>query len=171
MAQYVFEAPNYFNLEAYQGMWWHWNDVERCFWPGSGGRSHNINPDLAHVIDLGGVYIFAWSIRVPGRVHPANARVKYIGETSCFKRRMGQFGTSAGFWGLRDNGHSAGWRWPEKRNENMWVSFFIVQSSDKDHLLKGLRCWLEALALEEHLLNNRERLPQVNEATEVVTFD
>lgn len=76
---------------------------------------------------------------------------------------MGQFGSSAGFWGERSNGHSAGWRWPEAQTEHTWVGFFPVGDGLQPHLAAGMRLWMEAVALEEYRLAFG-RLPNINEA-------
>jgi hypothetical protein len=84
---------------------------------------------------------------------------------------MGQFGNSAGFWGQRKNGHSAGWRWPLNQTENTWVGFFLVGEGLPPHLASGLRHWMEAVALEEYRLVHG-RLPEINAAqAEVERFD
>jgi hypothetical protein len=89
--------------------------------------------------------------------------VRYIGETSEFLQRMGQFANSAGFWGERQNGHSAGWRWPAGQSDNTWASFFPVGNELLPHLAAGMRFWMEAVALEEFRLVH-DRLPEINEA-------
>lgn len=74
---------------------------------------------------------------------------------------MAQFATSAGFWGSVAEGHSGGGRWPLGERECLWVSFFPLGGGLRHHLAAGLRCWMEALALEEHL-RARGNLPVVN---------
>jgi hypothetical protein len=96
--------------------------------------------------------------------------VWYIGETVYFANRMGGFGNSAGFWGERRFGHSAAWRWPEGKWENMWVAFFEVGKDLAPHLAAGLRKWLEAVALEEYRLEHKQ-LPKINAALEPVELD
>jgi len=84
---------------------------------------------------------------------------------------MGQFGTSAGFWGARQNDHSAGWRWPAGQSEKVWVSFFPIGNELLPHLADGMRVWMEAVALEEFRLVHG-RLPEINaEVADVASFD
>jgi len=163
MAQVIAAVPTSFDLQPFKGRWFHWMDIENCFWPGPGRRAMSINPDLAPVCTLGGVYCVAWSVLPPEIIGPLCPAVRYIGETSQFRRRMGQFGNSAGFWKDRRNGHSAGWRWPIGKTKNTWVGFFPVANELLPHLAKGLRLWMEAVALEEFRLAHRS-LPEINEA-------
>jgi hypothetical protein len=95
--------------------------------------------------------------------------VKYVGETADFRSRMGYFARSAGFWGDRKDGHSAGWRWPENASGNLWIAFFEVGAELPAHLAEGLRKWMEAVALEEHRLEHGN-LPAVNAAKNEVIF-
>lgn len=169
MHRIVESVPLSFDARAHEGTWFRWADVEACFWPGRGGRAEKVNPKLAPVRYCGGVYLLAWSPIPPERLHPATAEVKYIGQTNNFRGRMGQFATSAGFWGQRANGHSAGWRWPEGQTRDTWIAFFEVGESLRPHLAAGLRCWMEGLALEEHRLK-LGRLPEINEAVEAIEF-
>jgi hypothetical protein len=122
------------------------------------------------VRNLGGVYLLAWSKCPPKDISPASAAVKYVGETAYFKNRMGAFGTSAGLWGERDNGHSGGWRWPKGAQENLWVAFFPVGRDLNEHLASGMRKWMEAVALEEHR-REHDTLPQINASKSEVIFD
>jgi hypothetical protein len=142
--------------------WFHWSEIESAFW---GARQKDIPTEesLNHIKASGGVYVLAWSLNEPKRKRPHTvAAVKYIGETAYFKARMGAFGTSAGFWGKRDNGHSAGWSWEEGCSANLWVAFFQLPWTDLPaHLATGLRKWIEAVALEEHR-SVRGVLPAVN---------
>ncbi len=161
--------PTRFDLEAFAGRWFSWADINACFWPGRGGRAAAVNPLLAPVRNLGGVYLLAWSEQPPAALRPVAAEVRYIGETDNFRQRMGGFGNSAGFWGERRLGHSAGWRWPEGRSEHLWVAFFPVGEDLVPHLATGMRKWLEAVALEEHLRALGE-LPQINSAEGEVEF-
>lgn len=171
MAQVIASVPTSFDVSPFAGQWFHWTHVTECFWPGRGGRSAKVNPELAPVCTLGGVYCFAWSPEPPSIVGPTAAAVRYIGETSEFRRRMGQFGNSAGFWGERSNGHSAGWRWPVGQSDNTWVAFFAVGNELLPHLAAGMRFWMEAVALEEFRLAHGQ-LPEINEAVaEVEGFD
>ena len=165
----VSRVPTYFDLEAFAGRWFSWAEINACFWPGRGGRAAAVNPLLAPVRDLGGVYLLAWSQQLPAPVHPSAAEVRYIGETANFRQRMGGFGNSAGFWGERQFGHSAGWRWPEGQSEHTWVAFFPVGEDLLPHLATGMRKWLEAVALEEHR-RARGELPQINIAVGEVEF-
>jgi hypothetical protein len=63
---------------------------------------------------------------------------------------MGGFSNSAGFWGSRAKGHSAGWRWPQGESQHLWVAYFPAGNDLPSHLAEGWRKWLEAVALEEH---------------------
>jgi hypothetical protein len=171
MTQVIAIVPTSFDAQPFGGRWFHWGDIAACFWPGRGGRAALVNPDLAPVRFLGGVYCFAWSPESPAVVGPTAASVRYIGETSQFQRRMGQFANSAGLYGERQNGHSAGWRWPAGQSDNTWVSFFPIGNELLFHLAAGMRLWMEAVALEEFRLI-RGRLPEINEAvSEVEGFD
>jgi hypothetical protein len=114
--------------------------------------------------------LVAWSRQPPPRLHPREAAVRYVGETHSFANRMGGFGNSAGFWGERRFGHSAAWRWPEGKSENMWVAFFVVGEQLAPHMAVGLRKWLEAVALEEYRLEHG-RLPEINAAAGPVEFE
>jgi hypothetical protein len=165
MAQVIASVATSFDVQPFGGRWFRWADIAACFWPGRGGRAALVNPELAPIRPLGGVYIFAWSPESPAVIGPTAPAVRYIGETSEFRRRMGQFGNSAGFWGERENGHSAGWRWPAGQTENTWVSFFPIGNDLLPHLAAGMRLWMEAVALEEHRLAHG-RLPEINEAVD-----
>src|SRR4051794_38245079 len=102
--------PTSLNWPPLGGRWFHWDEVEACFWPGAGKRSAAVDEGLAEIRHYGGVYLLAWSQAAPRRKNPQHVpTVKYIGETDWFKGRMGGFGNSAGFWGPRAFGHSAGW--------------------------------------------------------------
>jgi hypothetical protein len=169
MTQVVPHVPLYFDLEPFAGRWFSWTEIAACFWPGKGRRATAVNPELAPVRKHGGVYLMAWSQQPPTRVHPRAPEVRYIGETHGFAGRMAGFANSAGFWGERRVGHSAAWRWPEGKSEYLWVAFFVVADELQSHLARGLRKWLEAVALEEYRLEHG-RIPEVNVATEVVKF-
>jgi hypothetical protein len=166
--------PTSLNWPPLGGRWFHWLAVEPCFWPGPGGRSTAVDAQLAEIRDYGGVYLLAWSEVEPPRKNPQRTpEVKYIGETHWFKGRMEGFGNSAAFWGPRSAGHSAGWSWPEGEKDKLWVAFFdVLKGLELEvHLRKGLRCWVEAVALEEHRLANGA-LPQLNavKRNQVVAF-
>jgi hypothetical protein len=167
MSNVIANVPLCFDLEPFGGRWFSWAEVADCFWPGKGRRAKDVNPELAPVREKGGVYLVAWSLIPPDRVHPREAAVRYIGETLCFATRMGGFGTSAGSWGERRFGHSAAWRWPEGRSEDLWIAFFIVGEPLAPHLAEGLRKWLKAVALEEYRQAHR-RLPEINAVVESV---
>src|SRR5438128_2521307 len=108
----IAEVPTSFVVEPFAAQWFRWPEVAACFWPGSGGRANAINPLLAGVRYLGGVYCLSWSSHAPALIGPLAPEVKYIGESGEFLRRIGQFGESAGFFhdGKRRDGHSAAWR-------------------------------------------------------------
>jgi hypothetical protein len=71
-------------------------------------------------------------------------------------------------------GNEAIWRhhrkWPEGRDENLWVAFFELGGELESHLAKGLRVWMEAVAFEEHKQANGS-LPLLNAADGVVVLD
>lgn len=143
-----------FDTPSFAGRWFDWAEVEKCFWPGRGKRAKTVNPLLAPVCGLGGVYLLASCGQAPKIVHPRAQEVRYMGQTNDFRMRLGQFARSAGFWGERDSGHSAAWRWPKGATACTWVAFFHIGESFPDHIATGLRCWMEAVALEEHRLAN-----------------
>src|SRR5438128_58250 len=134
MTRVIATAPTCFDAEAFAGRWFHWKEINSCFWPGRGGRATVVNPELAPVRYQGGVYCLAWSLQPVRIVGPTAVEVKYIGESNEFQRRIGQFGTSAGFWGQRRKAHSAGWRWPLEQTVNLWVCFFPVGRGLLPHL-------------------------------------
>jgi hypothetical protein len=169
MPSIIPSVPTSFDLEPFADHWFSWDEIWKCFRPGRGGRAEKVNPTLAPVRWLGGVYLFAWCIRPPERVHPSVKEVRYIGETNCFNQRMIGFSSSAGFQGDRAFGHSAAWRWPKGRSEHAWVAFFPLGEGLPAHLATGLRKWMEAVALEEYRLLHGG-LPEVNEATSEVCF-
>src|SRR5689334_18403024 len=112
MKQKIIQPPNSFSLTPFAGRWFPWSEIGVCFRPGRGGRSSQVNPTLCPVRDLGGVYLIAWARKAPESLHPTHPAVLYVGETANFKRRLCQFGDSAGFFGDRRKGHSAAFRWP-----------------------------------------------------------
>jgi hypothetical protein len=154
--------PTVFDLMAFGDRWYHWREVRACFWPGRGRRSQG---ELTEVRFVGGIYLMAWSEAAPALLHPAAAEIKEIGETGEYRRRMGQFGDSAGFFGERRNGHSTAWKWPLGRTEKLWVAFFPTGDDflPRKHLAKAWRCWLEGVAFEEHLQAHGS-LPALNAA-------
>jgi len=93
------KAPGKFDLEAHGASWYLWAQISNCFWPGVGKRSAGVDPVLAQMVAAKGVYCIAW--RATGKASPDNPTVQYIGQTSNFKFRMGQFARSAGLWGPR----------------------------------------------------------------------
>jgi len=153
-------VPKSFNLCAHENRWYRWYDIENCFWPGAGKRSSQIDPCLATIVYKPGIYFMAWDPTQPPC--PENSAVRYIGQTKIFKRRMEQFGLSAGFWGGRSNGHSAAWRWPKGWRSKLEVAFFpLMVEGLRDHLASGYLHWYEALAIESFLMANEE-LPRLN---------
>jgi hypothetical protein len=161
---------NCFDTPGFAGKWFHWDEINACFWPGVGGRSERVNPELAPIRNRGGIYLLAWSRQRPDHLRPDLPEVKYIGETGEFKSRLGNFGNSAGIWGERSDGHSAGWRWPKADARDLWVAFFEIGTGLPDHLACGLRKWMEAVALEEHRAENGS-LPLVNGTRQEVSFE
>ena len=159
-----------FDAPAFAGKWFHWDEIYTCFWPGAGGRSERVNPELAPIRRCGGVYLLAWSRQAPARLRPDVPEVRYIGETGEFKTRLGNFGNSAGIWAERRDGHSAGWRWPKGATRDLWVAFFEIGGGLPDHLACGLRKWMEAVALEEHRVRHGNP-PLVNRAKSEVSFE
>jgi hypothetical protein len=164
MANVVSGVPVSFDVQPFARKWFRWAEVAACFWPGRGRRAHQVNPELAPVRMVGGVYGFAWSSETPPVLVPTGASVRYIGQSNEFRRRMGNFADSAGFWGPRSKGHSAGWRWPLGKSEKLWVAFYPIGNDLRHHLAVGMRCWMEAVALEEFRLVHG-RLPKINDAT------
>lgn len=143
------KAPNTFDLKAYGEGWYSWGRISDCFWPGAGKRSADVDPVLAKLAKLRGIYCIGW--KAVGKPSPCNPGVQYIGQTGSFKTRMAQFGWSAGFWGGREPGHSAGWRWAENKNDQLVVSFYpIATSKIPKHMLAGFLHWYEALALDAY---------------------
>ena len=162
MAAAIRQPPSIFNADAFCNRWFSWRDIQACFWPGQGKKAINVNPKLAPVRDLGGVYLLSWAVSLPKTFSPAARSVCYVGETNCFRRRMGDFGNSAGLWGARAKGHSAGWRWPKGRSHHLWVAFFPLGGDMPSHLAEGFRKWMESVAIEEHRCA-RGALPRLNE--------
>jgi hypothetical protein len=124
--------------------WVRWDEVERCFFPGRGRRAELINPELAALRWSSVVYWIALSIAPPKLLLPTAEEVRYIGETGQFRRRMGEFGCSAGFWGKRRNGHYAGWWWPFGRTEDTWFCFSVIGGGLAKDLARMHRRQVEA---------------------------
>jgi hypothetical protein len=144
------QPPTSFSLSPLGGGWHHWQGINECFWPGRGKRAVYVNAQLASARERGGVYLLAWSRSAPQSANPTDRAVRYVGETSCYCKRMGGFGNSAAFWGDRRDGHSAARRWPVGRNEHLWIAFFPLGEDLEPHLARGLRRWMEAVAIEVH---------------------
>jgi hypothetical protein len=161
--------PNSFEANPLGGKWFNWRDIEACFRPRAGKDAIQKYPELQDIGNRGGVYVMAWSLEQPKSSSIKSAFVKYIGGTGGFKERMKQFRQSAGLCGQRQNGHSGGWRWPEGKCEHLWIAFFEFGADLPAHLTRGLRCWMEGVALEEHM-QTFGSLPQVNDAADVVEF-
>lgn len=161
MIQINTPIPTSFDVPPFAGCWFRWADIAACFRPGRGRRAVSVNQKLAPIRLLGGVYCLALSSEPPSIIGPTAEAVRYIGETSEFRRRMGQFGNSAGFWGERQDGHSAAWRWQAEQSDHTWVAFFTIGNELLPHLAKGMRSWMEAVALEEFRLAHGQ-LPEIN---------
>ncbi|CAM0557917.1 hypothetical protein EHLJMEHL_03008 [Vreelandella titanicae] len=130
-----------FILNPFAGQWFEWERINECFWPGAGGRSEKVDPGLAPVRLYSGIYVIVWgdSLGVPS---PADSNVQYIGMTDNFKNRMSQFASSAGIhYDGRYDGHSAAWRWPEAKIDQMKVAFFPLQENFASHLKSGFLYW------------------------------
>lgn len=156
--------PSSFSVAAHGRGWYRWSEVADCFFPRYRGGTTSAAADevLAPAKDEGGIYLIAQSASEPASPRPEDAAVVYVGETVWFKRRMDQFGDSAGLWGARANGHSAGWRYTGS-GEDLWVAFFVVEwPLAQPHLAEGMRKWLESVALEEYR-QVHSRLPPLNE--------
>lgn len=139
-----------FMLKPFASKWFEWERINECFWPGVGGRSEKVNPELGPIRLQSGIYVIAWGDAV-GEPNPADGHVQYIGMTDNFKNRMAQFASSAGFhYDERYDGHSAAWRWPKARTERMIVGFFPLQQDMISHLKSGFLYWQEALAIDAY---------------------
>lgn len=151
-----------FDLTPHENRWFPWTDVEECFWPGRGGRSHAVNPSLASIRNAAGIYCVVWapSGTIPT---PDEQKVQYIGQTKNFKARMNQFASSAGiFWDDRYDGHSAAWRWPKGKTAKMMIAFFPLSEPEADHMQTGRLFWYEALAINLYFLRHGNSLPPLN---------
>lgn len=160
-----------FDLIPHENRWFPWTDVEECFWPGRGGRSHAINPSLASIRNAAGIYCVAWA--PTGTIPiPDEQKVQYIGQTKNFKARMNQFASSAGiFWDDRYDGHSAAWRWPKGKTAKMMIAFFPLSEPEADHMQTGRLFWYEALAINLYFLRHDNSLPPLNAVRSPVEFE
>jgi hypothetical protein len=156
-----------FALAAYDERWVPWSELENAAWPGARLRADDPRRTLRDTLERPGVYIVTWtsSTRRPrGSPHAAHDAIVYIGETGSLRRRMGQFGNSAGFFGQRGPGHSGGWRWDESWSKD--GAFFAVYPAPEDVIDAGLaplwRLCREAQALAAYAEAHRQRLPVMN---------
>lgn len=141
---------NNFNLYPHSEKWFSWEEVNSCFWPGKGNLSCKVNPELSSVISMSGIYLIGWGEK-KGIPTPNSPIVKYIGMTENFKNRIGQFASSSGLhYDDRYDGHSAAWRWPSGKSEQMVIAFFELPKNQEKHLRIGLLHWQEALAIHEY---------------------
>src|SRR2546421_12070259 len=84
----IVRPPNTFPHAPFGNSWFKWDAIDACFWPGLGRRSIAIDPVLARIANLGGVYLFAWCAKAPRGFGPTLRVIKAIGETGHFKSRM-----------------------------------------------------------------------------------
>lgn len=150
-----------FILKPFADQWFEWERINECFWPGAGGRSEKVDPELGPVRLYSGIYVIAWgdSSGVP---NPVDSNVQYIGMTDNFKNRMSQFASSAGIhYDGRYDGHSAAWRWPEAKIDEMKVAFFPLFRDLAPHLKSGFLYWQEALAIDAYFKVHGE-VPPLN---------
>lgn len=160
-----------FDLNSHLDRWFHWAEIQECFWPGSGGRSHTINPGLASIRNSAGIYCVAWE-PINALPKPNEKKVQYIGQTKNFKTRMSQFANSAGiFWDDRYDGHSAGWRWPQGKTEKMMIAFFPLYEAEAEHMRTGRLFWYEALAIHSYYLEHGNTLPPLNVVRPLVEIE
>ena len=135
-----------FGLKPFENRWFHWDEIAKCFWPGQGERSEFINSSLAPARKMAGIYVICWSKEPPTLVAPSSPRVMYIGQFKNFKKRLEQFGWSAGLWDEdRYNDHSAAWRWPQGESKWLWVAFYPLANSYPEHIKVGLLYWQDLL--------------------------
>lgn len=77
---------------------------------------------------------------------------------------MGQFGNSAGFFGVQGPGHSGGWRWDPSWSKD--AAFFALYPVPDDIIKAGVaplwRLCREAQALATFAAVHRQRLPIMN---------
>lgn len=152
-----------FAFSSFAEKWFRWEEVTRSFWPEGGSRlSRQAGEEASSIGDTGGVYLLSWSPTAPPLKGPTCDALQYVGETNNFRKRMGQFANSAGFWGERKNGHTAAWRWPKGESRNLWVAFFLMGNHLPNHLAKGLRVMMEAVAIEEYCSAHDGQLPPLN---------
>ena len=53
-------TPTFFDLGAHNKRWYKWADIEKCFWPGVGMRSVQVDEFLSKMVKEKGVYCIAW---------------------------------------------------------------------------------------------------------------
>ena len=159
-----------FDLQPFLGQWFLWDRINACFWPGAGGRSERVDPDLSPVRGMSGIYVIAWG-ELSGKPEPGCPEVQYIGMTDNFKIRIAQFASSSGIhYEDRYSGHSAAWRWPLGKSELMHVAFFPLQEDLVSHLKKGLLHWKEALAIDAYF-RRHGTVPPLNGGDGPISFD
>ncbi|GGN32282.1 MULTISPECIES: hypothetical protein [Marinomonas] len=159
-----------FILKSFAGQWFEWERINQCFWPGAGGRSEKVDPELGPVRLCSGIYVIAWGDSL-GEPTPTDGNVQYIGMTDNFKNRMSQFASSAGIhYDGRYDGHSAAWRWPEAKIEKMKVAFFPLYQDLAPHLKSGFLYWQEALAIDAYF-KEHGKVPPLNAGGGEITLD
>ena len=159
-----------FSLPPFRGIWFPWDRVAACFWPGGGKRSESVDPELAPVRTRSGVYLMAWGTPEATPL-PSDPVVRYVGQSLAFKKRMQQFATSAAFfWADRADGHSAAWRWPAGRTDRLSVAFFPLEPDLPPHLATGYLHLEEALALDAYY-KRHGTLPPLNVGGSEIELD
>lgn len=159
-----------FILRPYAGQWFEWERINKCFWPGPGRRSAQVDPELGPVRVQSGIYVIAWGDS-SGEPAPDNSHVQYIGMTDNFKNRMSQFASSAGIhYDGRYSGHSAAWRWPEAKIERMLIGFFPLEEGMPSHLKSGFLYWQEALAIDAYF-KKHGKVPPLNAGGGEISLD
>lgn len=160
-----------FSLNPYINTWFSWDRVNECFWPGAGGRSEHIDPELAPVRLMSGIYVIGWGdcSSIPT---PSADIVQYIGMTQNFKNRIGQFAISSGLhYDERYNGHSAGWRWPIGRRVHMKIAFFPLKDNYALHMKSGILHYYEALAIDTYYQKFGNIVPPLNRRNGIIELD